>query len=156
MNRLIPTIALIAFSSCVLAQSNREEVDLVQSVFGMEKKAIVSEFIKLDGAAGDAFWKAYDEYEIKTKDLAQTRLALLSKYIEGYTTLDDEKTEGIVKEMIALQSQTDKLIATYYRKIAKNAGVRPAAQFYQLEGYLLSKIRAEIMENIPVIGELDR
>lgn len=91
MKRLIPTITLIAFSSCILAQSNREEVDLLQSIFGMEKKAIVSEFIKLDGAAGDAFWKTYDEYEIKRKNLGQKRLALLSKYIDGYATLERRK-----------------------------------------------------------------
>ena len=156
MRILLPIIALVASSSCLMAQSSQEEVDFVQSLFGMEKKAFVSEFIRLEGAAGDAFWKVYDEYEIKRKDLGQRRIALLGKYIDGYSTFDDESTRGIIKEMIALQNQTDKLIGTYYKKIAKEAGARPAAQFYQLEGYLVSKIRAEIMENIPVIGELER
>jgi hypothetical protein len=122
----------------------------------MEKKALASEFIKLEGAAKDAFWKAYDEYETKRKDLAQKRLALLDKYTSNYASLNDESTDGIVNEMIALQGQTDKLIVTYYKKIKKESGVKPAAQFYQLEGYVLSKIRVEIMENIPVIGELDK
>jgi hypothetical protein len=36
----------------------------------------------------------------------------------------------------------------------KAAGVKAAAQFYQLEAYLLSVIRASILENIPFIGEL--
>lgn len=115
MKILLPIIALVASSSCLMAQSNREEVDLVQSLFGMEKKAIVSEFIRLEGAAGDAFWKVYDEYEIKRKELGQKRIALLGKYIDGYSTLDDESTRGIMKEMIALQNQTDKLIGTYYK-----------------------------------------
>jgi len=50
--------------------------------------------------------------------------------------------------------QTDKLLATYYKKMEKAAGVRAAAQFFQLEVYLLSAIRLTVMDNIPFIGEL--
>jgi hypothetical protein len=38
----------------------------------------------------------------------------------------------------------------------KTVGVKPAAQFYQLESYLLSVIRSYIMSNIPFIGELEK
>jgi len=153
-NSLLIT-AFVMFSCCVFAQSNKEEVDILQSVFGMEKKALAAEFIKLEGPAKDKFWAAYDEYEIKRKELGKRRLALLEKYTTNYATLDDATTDEIVNEMIALQGETDKLIVTYYKKIKKDAGVKSAAQFYQMEGYVLSKIRAEIMENIPVIGELE-
>jgi len=53
--------ALLLCSCFVFAQSNKEEIDLVQSVFGMEKKAMVAQFITLEGAQKDAFWKAYDD-----------------------------------------------------------------------------------------------
>jgi hypothetical protein len=144
------------YSCCLFAQSTKEEVEILQSVFGMEKKSIASEFIKLEGASKDAFWNAYDEYESKRTNLGKQRVALLEKYTSNYATLNDKTTDEIVNEMIALQGETDKLIVTYYKKIKKGAGVKPAAQFYQLEGYVLSKIRTEIMENIPVIGELDK
>ena len=140
----------------VFAQSNKEEIDLVQSVFGMEKKAIVAEFIKLEGAPKDAFWVAYDEYEGKRKALGQKRIALLEKYANSYTALDDTNTDEIIKEIITLQQQTDKLISDYYKKIKKVSGVKAAAQFYQIEGYILSKIRSAVMESIPIIGELDQ
>ena len=42
------------------AQSAREEVDFIQSVFGMEKKALVAEFVKPDASQKDAFWQLYD------------------------------------------------------------------------------------------------
>lgn len=129
---------------------------MFQSVFGMEKKAVVAEFIKLEGPQKDAFWTAYDSYEAERKALGQKRIALLNKYAANYATLDDAGTDEIVKEMISLQTQTDKLIVDYYKKIKKDSGAKPAAQFYQLEGYILSKIRATIMENIPLIGEMDK
>ena len=156
MKNTLITAVLILLSCNVFAQSNKEEVEILQSAFGKEKKAVAAEFIKLEGATKDAFWKAYDEYEIKRKDLGKKRVALLDKYTTNYATLDDKSTEEIVNEMIAMQDETDKLIITYYKKIKKDAGIKPAAQFFQLEGYVVSKIRVEIMENIPAIGELDK
>lgn len=157
MKKVIFTLTFFLFtiSSAVMAQSNKEEIDLMQSVFGMEKKAIVAEFIQPDGINKDIFWEIYDEYETKRKDLGKRRLALLNKYSDSYDTLNDEGTEGILYEMMNLQTSTDKLIATYARKIKKKVDVKTAAQFYQIEGYIVSKLRTTILENIPVIGELD-
>jgi len=152
---LLTVLSLVLFYS-VFAQSNKEEIDLVQSAFGMEKKAMVAEFIKLEGAQKDAFWTAYDEYETKRKELGKKRIELLNKYANSYATLDDATTDGIIKEMISLAGDNEKLMSTYYTKIKKGAGSKPAAQWYQLEGYILSKIRVQIMESIPLIGELEK
>lgn len=147
-------LAVFSLPILVFAQSNKEDIDLIQSIYGKEKKAIVAEFIQVEGAQKDAFWKLYDEYETKRKELGQKRVALLEKYAANYMTLDDATTASIIKDMISLGAQTDKLIASYYKKMQKPVGEKPAAQFYQLEVYLLSVIRANIFENIPLIGEL--
>jgi hypothetical protein len=65
--------ALFAFAF-VNAQSNKEEVDLMQAAFGMEKKAMMEEFVQVDPAQKDAFWKLYDEYETSRKALGQERI----------------------------------------------------------------------------------
>jgi hypothetical protein len=77
------------------------------------------------------------------------------KYAANYGTMSDAETSQLIKEMGSLGAQTDKLITTYYKKMEKSCGVKPAAQFFQLEAYLLSVIRASIFESIPLIGELD-
>ncbi len=136
------------------AQSNKEDVDFIQSIYGKEKKAIVAEFIKLEAGQKDAFWKVYDEYEVKRKELGQKRVALLERYASNYMSLDDASTSQIIKETAALGLQTDKLISTYHKKLEKVAGAKAAAQFFQLESYFLSAIRTAIFESIPFIGEL--
>jgi hypothetical protein len=153
MKKLL-AFAVICLPLFSFAQSNKEDVDLIQSIYGKEKKTIVADFIKLEGAQKDAFWKLYDEYEGKRKALGQKRVALLEKYAANYGTMDDAATSNLIKETISLGAETDKLIATYHKKIEKVAGAKPAAQFYQLEVYLLSAIRTAIFENIPFIGEL--
>ena len=47
------------------------------------------------------------------------------------------------------------LFYTYYKKIKKSSGSKEAAQFYQLENYILSAIRLEILSNIPFFDEFE-
>ena len=79
MKKTLLTTLMVALAFFAFSQSNKEEIDLVQSVFGMEKKAMAAEFIKLEGAPKDAFWVAYDEYETKRKELGKKRIELLEQ-----------------------------------------------------------------------------
>jgi Spy/CpxP family protein refolding chaperone len=133
------------------AQSNAEDVDVIQGVYGKEKKTIMADFLKLEDAQSDAFWALYDEYETKRKELGKRRLGLLDKYVDNFQTMDDATTSQLIKETADLGAKTDKLVLTYYKKMEKVAGVKPAAQFYELEMYFLSAIRLTIFERIPEI-----
>ena len=154
MKKLL-VIAALLVSAAGFAQSNKEDVDFIQSIFGKEKKVIVADFIQLEGAQKDAFWKLYDEYEVKRKQYGQQRISLLERYANSYMTLDDATTDKLVNEMMTLSVNNDKLIKTYYGKIKKASGIKSAAQFVQIESYFLSVIRASILEDIPMIGELN-
>jgi hypothetical protein len=135
------------------AQSNNEEVDLIQSIFGMEKKAVVADFLGLENE--NAFWALYDEYETTRKELGKERLVLLYDYAENYDRLNDEKYDQLIANTISLRKRTDKLMDQYYKKIKKVSGSKIAAQFFQLEGYFLIQIRAAIFDEIPYVGEFD-
>ena len=148
-------IAALLLSVAGFAQSNKEEVDFIQSIYGQGKKNIVADFIPLEGAKKDAFWVVYDEYEVERKELGHKRVALLEKYVDNYDNMDEPTMDEISKEMLALGQKNDKLVATYYEKIKKAAGVKPASQWLQIESYLLSVVRAYILEEIPFIGELE-
>ncbi len=147
-------LAGICLSLTAFGQSNKEDIDFIQSIYGKEKKAIMADFIQLEESKKDAFWKLYDEYETKRKELGKKRIALLEKYANSFSSMDDATASEITKETIKLSAATDKLVATYYAKMEKSAGAKAAAQFYQIEVYFLSTIRAAILESIPIIGEL--
>ncbi len=149
-------IAALFISVAGFAQTNKEELDYIQSIYGHNKKQIVADFVVLQGEQKDAFWKLYDEYEVKRKDLGKDRYALLEKYVHNYSTMDAAMTDDIMKQTGALAVTTDKLVNTYYGKIKKASGAKAAAQFMQIEYYLLSVVRAYILEEIPFIGELEK
>lgn len=147
-------ITLIStFSLVSKAQSDKEVVDLYQAAFGMEKKELVSQFLKLE--VSDPFWAVYDQYETERKALGQKRIDLMVKYIDNFGTMTDADIDAIMKEMMTLKSSNDKLIDTYYGKVKKVSGSKVSAQFYEIENFILSAIRLEIMSSIPFIGELE-
>jgi hypothetical protein len=149
-------LALIFSASITIsamAQSNKEEIELYQSLFGIEKKAVVADFLKLETT--DPFWALYDEYETERKALGKSRVDLMTSYAEGYDKMDDKAYDELIKNMISLRKDTDKLIETYYAKVKKSNGSKVAAQFFQIEVYFVSAIRNSIMEQIPYIGQFD-
>jgi len=148
-------IAILFMSAFGFSQSNKEEVDLFQAMYGMDKKSVVAAFVKVDPAQKDAFWMTYDAYEVERKEIGKSRITLLEKYAKTYGTMDETTMDEIMNEMINLTAKTDKLQATYYGKMKKAAGIKAASQFLQLESYLNSAIRAAVLEEIPFIGELE-
>ena len=143
-------------ASVSFAQSNKEDVDMIQAKYGKEKKTIMSEFIRMSETEKAAFWPLYDEYETKRKELGKKRVALLTRYVNNYTTMDDAAMDQVIMDTDKLADETENLISEYYKKLKKGVGVKPAAQFYQLEHYFLVTVRGAILEGIPYIGELDK
>jgi hypothetical protein len=131
------------------AQSNKEEVDLIQSIFGMEKKAMVADFLKVDVSKQDAFWKIYDEYETARKELGKKRITLLIQYADNYKSMSNEVADTYMKDVIAQTKATDNLIVAYYKKVKKVTDPVTAMKFYHVENYILTSIRAYLFSEIP-------
>lgn len=148
-------VSLLMIGLISYGQTQKEEIELFQSVFGMEKKAIVSDIVKLEGEKAKEFWTIYDEYETARKEHGQKRILILEKYIMNYKNMDEEKSAETVDDMIKLGKEYNKLIHNYYKQMSKALGAKTAGQFYQLETYFQSLIRLTIMEQVPFIGELD-
>src|SRR4249920_347357 len=129
MKKIIFVLLGITTAFITQAQSNKEDIDIIQGIYGKEKKAIVAEFIIPSDAKKTAFWKLYDAYEAERKALGRKRIALLEKYANAYDSLTNKTTDDITKQTIALQKSTDGLISTYYEKIKLAVGVKQAAQF---------------------------
>ena len=153
MKKVILLVSALILAAGIKAQSNKEEIDLMQSVYGMEKKAMVEEFVKVDPAQKAAFWQLYDEYETARKDLGKRRIELLEQYADSYDRLTNETADAWTKEVLDLSKKTDALLVTYYNKIKKVTNPIVALQFYQIEGYILSGIRLKILGEIPFPGK---
>ncbi len=148
MKKITLLIVAILFTTTSFAQSAQNEIELIQSVYGMEKKEIVTDWVELNENQKTDFWVLYDAYELKRKELGKNKFALLLKYVDDYGEILSEDAELIMKESIPLRKKSDKLIDNYYKKIKKKTDAVVALQFYQIERYLSGIIRLELLEEI--------
>jgi len=149
MKKLTILLVFILSGIALNAQTTNEEIDYIQAIFGMEKRTAVKEFITLKASEEAAFWMNYDEFEIKRKVYGKERIELLDKFAQKYDTMSEQESEVWMKSVMELRDKNEKLIAKYYKKMAKECSPIVAMQFYQIESYILAGIRFQILENVP-------
>ena len=150
-------IAALAISSTSFAQSGmKEDVEIIQSLYGKDKKDLIGAYMKLQEPQAAAFWKIYDAYETERKALGMKKMELIKDYANNYETLTDEKADELAKATLKNSAAYEKLYSKYYGKTKKELGALNAAKFMQLEMALQTEVRSEIQNSIPFIGEIDR
>lgn len=142
------TLSLLVAIPFMSAQSNQDELQLMQSLYGMEKRDIVDEFLELNDAQTSEFWSLYDEYEAKRKELGKKRFELINKYVNEYGKVNPTNADNFMKEAIQLRNKNNNLLDSYYKKISSRTDPVIAMQFYQIERYLSDLIRIEILEEV--------
>lgn len=148
IKRLLFLLFIFTFSIGMTGQASQDELQLMQSLYGMEKRDIVSEFIELNDSQEQEFWLLYDEYEEKRKDLGKERFRLLTSYVDDYGEVKPQDADNFMKQAIPLRIKSDKLVDNYYKKIKSRTDPIVAMQFYQIENYLADVIRMELLEEI--------
>jgi hypothetical protein len=154
MKTIVFIIAAFASISS-FGQATNDEITVMQTVYGIDKRKLVSDYMAIPENQAVAFWSLYDKYEIDRRDLGKERIDLIGQYADNYRSLTDEKADKIASGILDNQIKFDKLHQSYYGKVKKATSAITAAKFMQLEIYLQSQIRSEIQETIPFIGEIE-
>ena len=147
---LVAFIALMSFGA--QAQSTNE-VEMMQALFGEQKMQVVATFVKPGKEHMEAFEALYNEYEVKRKVLGKQAIALLNEYAEKWEGMTDEQADEWMKKVLKVSADREKLVRSYYKKIKKATTPIIATQFYQVETYINTSIKAVIYESIPFVGE---
>ena len=154
-NKVALMLIMLIAALGAFSQESDNELEIIQSLFGIEKHLAVAEFLQLEDGASNEFWEVYETYETERKALGKRRFDLINKYVEGYFELSDETTAAMLKESIALNKSYDKLIVKYYKKVRKTNGEKTASQFYQIEVYFKTYIRTVLFSSLPFVGEVE-
>jgi len=146
----------VAFSATAFAQTTlKDDIDVIQSVYGKSKAELVSQHMGLTGVQATDFTKIYEAYELERKKLGEEKIYLINQYATDYTILTDAKSDVIAKGVLKNNIAYDKLYSTYYEKVKKAIGATNATKFIQLEIYLQTEIRSNLQNAIPFVGDLE-
>ena len=150
MKKIYSLLTAILFVTIGFSQTYQDDLELIQSLYGMEKKEVVDEFVELDPNEEGTFWELYAEYEAKRKTVGKKKYAVLWNYVNDYGTIRAEDAERIMNEILPLRIESDKLIVNYYKKVKSKTDAVVAMQFYQIENYLEVLVRTELLEELYV------
>jgi len=153
--RFLSILILTFFSNSIFAQVPQAEIDNLQSKFADAKKGIVVELIPLREDQKDDFWKLYEEYDSKRKEIGKERLVVVLSYVDNNLAMNDEDLNKEVLKFIKVKSKTNSLIEKYYKKINNKFGGKVASKFYMVEVYFQSQVVEQFGKHIPFMVELD-
>ena len=148
------SIGLMLVLALGLKAQTTDEISFYQSIWGMEKQAIVESYMDLSETQAAAFWPVYEEYEVKRKELGKDKVNLLSDYAKNYGSLNGDKAIDLVHRGVANNIAIQKLMKKTFNKLSKSLDPVTAAKFIQLENYFIVMIQMSIQESIPFIDEI--
>jgi hypothetical protein len=151
---LIITAFFIGTISQVHAQTSDAEADAIINLLGVQKKEAISKLVPVKGKDSVAFWKIYDEYQVANKATAKARIGLYEKTAQAYSNMTPAIADSLSVKYFSNRLEQEKSLETYYKKIKAATNAIIAFEFYQAEVYMLTQIRASIMQQIPTYGQL--
>jgi len=136
------------------AQTSDAEAEAIVNLLGVQKKEAISKLVPVTGKDSVSFWKLYDEYQQLNKATAKSRIGLYEKTAMSYANMTPAIADSLAKKYFSNRMEQEKTLETYYKKIKDATNAVVAFEFYQAEVYLLTQIRAQIMQQIPTYGQL--
>lgn len=156
MKKIICLVLFAIGSVALFGQVSRGDIELFQKYFGVEKAAMVKDYMKFTPAQDSAFWPVYNKYETERQALGQQRISLIDEYLKSIQNLTSEKASEMVDRSVSLEIKFKNLQKKYFSDMTKVIGPVKAAQFYQMENYINNVINIAIQENIPFVGEIEQ
>ncbi|MDI3322153.1 hypothetical protein [Pinibacter soli] len=151
-------ILLTVFGLCIFAssyaQTSDEEAQAMANLLGVQKKEAMAKLVAVSAKDSAAFWKIYDEYAKKNIATGKGRIKLYEQTVHAYGNMTSATADSLAMKYFANRQSQEKTLEEYYMKIKKATNANVAFQFYQAELYLLTQIRASIMQQIPTYGQV--
>jgi hypothetical protein len=140
-------------SFAAYAQTSDAEAEAMANLLGVQKKGIIMKLISVSGKDSVTFWKIYDEYLQKNKALTKERIQLYEQTARSYNNMTAGTADSLARRYFSNRDVQEKSLEDYYQKVKTATNSVTAFEFYQAETYLLTQVRATIMQQIPTYGE---
>jgi hypothetical protein len=139
--------------SGAVAQTSDAEADAVVNLLGVQKREIIAKLVPVSGKDSVAFWKIYDEYQAENKATAKSRIRLYEKTANSYANMTPAVADSLARQYFGNRLDQEKTLQLYFAKVKTAVNAVTAFEFYQAEVYLLTEIRAKIMQQIPTYSQ---
>ncbi|UKJ08438.1 hypothetical protein [Solitalea lacus] len=140
----------------VQAQSTNAETEAMANLLGVQKKEVIKKLVPVTGKDSVAFWKIYEEYQTTNNKNIKSRIRLYERTAMAYANMTPGLADSLAQLYFVNRDENEKNLQLYYNKIKKSNNAVTAFEFYQAEIYLLTQLRAQIMQQVHTYGEVQR
>ena len=165
LSRIVFALILSAFTpvTAANAQSTESEPDPVtaaleigRSVLNAERQAVIAEALPLTREEAELFWPLYREYHAQAEEIMGRRLALIRSFAENYDRITDDVADDLIEGVLENDEAETRLKKKYLGRFKKVLAADKLVTYYQLENNVDTYVRARLVEQVPLLSELDR
>jgi hypothetical protein len=153
MKKLLLLVIIAASATELYAQTSDAEATAIVNLLGVQKKEIIASLVKINPKDSAVFWKLYDQYQEANKKMAKNRIQLYEKTAMSYSNMNGPIADSLAKKFFDNRMIQEKSLEEYYQKIKSATNAVTAFEFFQAEVYILTQVRAQIMQQIPTYSE---
>lgn len=135
--------------SSVFAQKVDDSIRYAESIWSMEKKAMVLDQMNLTEAEKASFWPVYESYANAIQYLDMEYIRLLT--FTHDKDLSEKKSASLAEHMLMNELLLAKTRKQYYRKFSKALTPAQAAKFMQIDNNFRTMIRLQMQKESPAL-----
>jgi hypothetical protein len=153
MRKFLLVITCSISATIMHAQTSDAEAEAIVNLLGVQKKEVVSKLVSVPKKDSAIFWKLYDEYQKKNLAVAKSRIHLYEKTAMAYSDMNSKIADSLAQKYFDNRLSQEKSLQESYQKIKAATNPVTAFEFFQAEVYILTQVRAHIMQQIPTYSE---
>ena len=154
MKKLCLVLAFAGTVFTTYAQTSDAEAEAIINLLGVQKKEAIAQLVQVSGKDSVAFWKIYEEYQVSNKKTAKQRIGLYENTAAAYSHMTPAIADSLALKYFQNRITQEQNLEVFYKKVKLATNAIIAFEFYQAEVYMLTQMRASIMQQIPTYGQL--
>ena len=127
-------------------------IEVLRSLAETERKATVAENMFFTTEEAEAFWPVYNEYREQARKVGDLRVKVIRDLATEFETLDDDRAEELLREVLDFQEDRVKLRKSYVRKFNKVIPAKKTVRFFQIDSKLDAVIDFALAKEIPLVN----
>ena len=123
-----------------------QDFELLKKDLRSEKKQIIAANMTLTDEQAVRFWPLYDRYTADSSKIYDTKLAMLSEYMQNRDTMSGDQAEDYLRRRAAVEQDAMTLKLKYIPEFRKVLSGRQTALFYQIDWRLDLMINLQLSQ----------
>lgn len=154
MNVLLLFIMSFFSTPAFTQQATQVDLETAKRVLQQERETIFIEALHLSVSQAAVFHPIYVEFNKEKRVLDDLLLKLFVQYSENYNQLDYKVMHSFIKMSEEHQRRESYVRKKYYRKLGKAISTELASQFYEVDDFISTTLRLNILMGLPFTGSI--